>query len=142
MAKLILIIFFSLNLNANNLKDFILGEASKYDIDADLVLAIAYTESNLNPYVVGAHGEIGVFQLRPQYYKVSGDIKKDIILAIKHLVHLKNKYEPKHDDAWFVLFNYGEYFKFKDIKRTGYYNKVMSKVRMIKSQKKSENYVH
>lgn len=135
MVNLISVLLFSMTLKAASLKDFIITEANNHNIDADLVLAIAYIESNLNPKLIGMHGEIGVFQLRPEYYKVTGDVKKDIKTAIQHLVTLKNKYESKHDDAWFVLFNYGEFFKFKRIKQTKYYNKVMFKYNQIKAMR-------
>ncbi len=46
----------------------ILSMAAQYGIEPKTALAIAWKESRLNPMAVGALGEIGLFQVRPQMY--------------------------------------------------------------------------
>ncbi len=38
-------------------------------IDPHIALAVAKVESNFNPNIVGSIGEIGLFQVRPEYVK-------------------------------------------------------------------------
>lgn len=45
----------------------------QHGVDPNLAVAIAKTESRLNPAAVGTIGEIGIFQLRPEYYADSCD---------------------------------------------------------------------
>lgn len=46
----------------------ILAGAEHRGIDPNMALAIATVESNLNPAAIGSLGEVGVFQLRPEFY--------------------------------------------------------------------------
>ena len=103
-------------------------KAVKYGIDPKLAVAIAMTESNLNPNAVGSLGEIGLFQLRPEFHDVKqGDIKHNVELAMRYLSYVKNRCLRRYDVAWFVCFNTGPNRK-KLIERPqefSYYKKVM-----------------
>lgn len=75
-------------------------------IDPELAVAIAKTESQLRVNAVGSLGEVGLFQLRPEYHKI-GNVHENIKTAIKYLAEIKRKYEPSHGDAWFIFYNLG-----------------------------------
>ncbi len=49
-----------------NITQAIADAANSYGVDPNLALEVAITESSLNQNAVGAAGEIGVFQVRPQ----------------------------------------------------------------------------
>lgn len=97
-------------------------------LDPDLAVAIAITESSLNPNAIGDLGEIGLFQLRPEYHNVKkGNVVNNVIVAVKYLVKVKELCEHKYDNAWFICFNTGPYKKIKvEPTEFSYYKKVMS----------------
>lgn len=102
--------------------------AIEQGLDPKLALAIAKTESSLNPNAVGNLGEIGLFQLRPEYHDVKkGNIINNVNVAVKYLVKVKEICEYKYNKAWFICFNTGPYRKIK-VEPTdfSYYKKVMS----------------
>lgn len=110
--------------------------ASVAGLDPDLALAIATVESGLNPNVVGGLGEIGLFQLRPEYHKVfKGHPEHNLLVGIAYLAELQKKYFKKYGDAWFVLYNYGPYNPPKFPKNTAYYKKVMKELNRLKIKK-------
>lgn len=112
----------------NSIVEIIERKAVKYGIDPKLAVAIAMTESSLNPNAVGSLGEIGLFQLRPEFHDVRpGDIKHNVELAMRYLSYVKNRCLRRYDAAWFVCFNTGPNRK-KLIERPqefSYYKKVM-----------------
>lgn len=102
-------------------------------IDPDVAVAIAMVESSLNPKAIGGLGEIGLFQLRPEYHVVVlGDTKQNITAGVGYLLFIKTNYKNKYGNAWFVLFNTGPYRPPKDPKATKYYQKVMREVGQLK----------
>src|SRR5690606_32727266 len=112
----------------NSIVKIIERKAMKYGIDPKLAVSIAMTESSLNPNAVGSLGEIGLFQLRPEFHDVKqGDIKHNVELAMRYLSYVKNRCLRRYDVAWFVCFNTGPNRK-KLIERPqefSYYKKVM-----------------
>jgi membrane-bound lytic murein transglycosylase MltF len=111
-------------------------EATLQNVDPDLAVAIAKIESSLNPNAVGGLGEIGLFQLRPEYHDVQkGNTKQNIQVGIRYLNQLKQMCIAKFDEAWFVCFNYGPHNKLKYPKETQYFKKVMKEVNRIKVRK-------
>ena len=87
--------------------------ASEEHFDADLAVAIAKVESKLNPNVVGTQGEIGVFQLKPNYHAVVDglDTRTNARVAIRYLKVIKERFEPLYGDAYFLFYNVGPYYK-------------------------------
>ena len=50
---------------ALNIAHTVITESAKYELDPVFVLAVIKTESRFNPMTLGAHGEIGLMQLKP-----------------------------------------------------------------------------
>jgi soluble lytic murein transglycosylase-like protein len=106
--------------------------AKLVDIDPDIAVAIGTVESGINPQAVGGMGEIGVFQLRPEYHPViKGNYRHNILVGVAYLAEVKAKC-AKFGDAWFVCFNYGPYNKLKRPHETVYYKRVMKALSQIK----------
>jgi soluble lytic murein transglycosylase-like protein len=103
------------------------------NIDPDLALAVATVESSLNPKAIGNLGEVGLFQLRPEYHNVIfGNTTHNIKIGIQYLRNLKEMCEAKYDKAWFVCYNYGPHSKLKYPQETKYYKKVVAEVNKLK----------
>lgn len=105
-------------------------------VDPDVAIAIATVESGLNPKARGALGEVGVFQLRPEFHNVvPGSPNHNVLIGVAYLVQLKTKFSPKYGDAWFVLFNYGPNKPPKNPRDTKYYRKVTKEIERLKFKK-------
>lgn len=98
--------------------------AIHHGVDPDLAVAIAEVESGLNPHAVGSMGEIGVFQLRPEFHPVSRKSQThNIDVALRYLARLQHECSM-YGDAYFVCFNYGQARKLKYPRLFPYYRKV------------------
>lgn len=80
--------------------------------DPLLAASIAKTESNFNPDAIGPVGEVGLFQLRPEYFKAFTvkelkDPKLNTILAIQKLKHDKKNCKHKQGLTWTSCYNMG-----------------------------------
>jgi soluble lytic murein transglycosylase-like protein len=85
----------------------------RHGVDPALALAIAEVESKFNVNAVGSLGEIGVFQLRPEFHHVRrGATTQNIEIGVKYLAQLKRRC-GSYGDAFFVCFNYGTARKLK-----------------------------
>jgi soluble lytic murein transglycosylase-like protein len=102
-------------------------KAIENNIDPNLAVAIATVESNLNPGARGSLGEIGLFQLRPEFHDVTpGKFEANVSVAMKYLAEIQKKWEPIYGDAWFIKFNLGpNYKRINYPKLFPYYVKVM-----------------
>ena len=80
-------------------------------IDPDVALAVAHVESNLNPNAKGALGEVGVYQILPEYSDYSAKELKDTTINIKEGMRMLKfaKTYCKHQDKnmWVNCFNAG-----------------------------------
>lgn len=122
------LLLFSELIYANDIMDTIKLTANRHNLCPKLVWAIAMTESSLNPNAIGQHGEIGLFQLRPEYHNVKyGDYKHNTNIAVKYLLYVKRRCHAKYKDAWFICYNTGpnRSYTIKDPKKFNYYKKVM-----------------
>ena len=94
--------------------------------DPDLAVAIAIVESGLNPNAVGALGEIGVFQLRPEFHDVHpGNVRRNVETAIQYLIWLQTRCKD-YGEAFFICFNHGPNRRVRDPIRFSYYLRVVS----------------
>ncbi len=102
----------------------IIQSAKAHGINPNLALAMAEVESQMNPRAVGALGEVGLFQLRPEFHwAVSTNVKTNTVLAMRYLAQLKKSCRH-YGDAFFVCFNYGPVRQLKHPKLFPYYRKV------------------
>lgn len=106
------------------IKRTIVQVAKQEGIEPELALAIAQVESQFNAEMVGGLGEIGVFQLRPEFHRVSRDSRTNIVTGIRYLRTLKRQCKS-YGDAYFVCFNYGQAKRLKYPRLFPYYKKVM-----------------
>lgn len=80
--------------------------------DPTVAIAVARVESNFNPNAIGAIGEIGLYQLRPEYLTETErkNLHKpsvQIMLGIARLKKEKDGCYHKKDLTYLVCYNYG-----------------------------------
>lgn len=114
---------------AQALEEKIVETAVEHGVDPVLALAIARVESNVNPRAVGSLGEVGVFQLRPEFHSVSEDEFANIETAIQYLAVLKERC-AHYGDAYFICFNLGH------VRRVNYPNKFPYYVKVMREKSK------
>lgn len=108
----------------SDIERVIVQSAKAHGINPHLALAIAEVESQMNPNAVGSVGEIGLFQLRPEYHRVvRGNISLNVNTAMKYLARLKRECSH-YGDAFFVCYNYGPSRPLRHPKLFPYYKKV------------------
>lgn len=124
----------------SKIKQQIVTSALKNGIDPTLALAIAEVESGYNPDVIGSLGEIGVFQLRPEFHSViRNNTKHNIDTATKYLAELWHKC-AHYGDAYFVCFNYGSARRLKHPRLFPYYVKVKAAQKRLLRTKYERRY--
>ncbi len=111
---------------ADEVSQAALHASHKYNVDYNLVMSVIEVESRFNPKKVGSVGEIGLMQLRPEYFPtVTFDIKNNIDHGVRYLAWLK-KYCPHKDEKTFVVcYNNGPNRRVNYPKLFPYYKKVM-----------------
>jgi hypothetical protein len=81
-------------------------------INPNVALAVAEHESNFNPNAIGALLEIGIFQIRPEFSKLSkAELKKpekNIKEGIRLLKVARDKCIHQKKNEWLVCYNYGQ----------------------------------
>lgn len=114
---------------AQGIIESIIKEAKLAGVDPYLAVAIARTESSLNPNAIGKHGEIGLFQLRPEYHDIKhASANTRIKIAMKYLAYLKTRCYSKYGNAWFICYNTGpnRSHVIQDPEMFPYYTKVIN----------------
>jgi soluble lytic murein transglycosylase-like protein len=125
--------------NQNQIENYIVQSAKVHHINPKLALAIAKVESGLNPQMIGSLGEVGVFQLRPEYHEVIvGDVKQNIDVAMNYLEKLKHQCSS-YGDAFFVCYNYGPTRILKHPRLFPYYKRVQYALRNPELRKIASN---
>ena len=70
------------------LQNQIIQEANAQGVPSSIALAVAQQESGFNPNARGAAGELGTFQLMPQYFPGAADPNQNISLGVGYLKSL------------------------------------------------------
>ncbi len=111
--------------SVSEIESVITRAALENGVSPDLALAIAEVESQFNPKAVGSMGEIGIFQLRPEFHAVvAGNIEHNADVATKYLAKLSRQCR-RYGDAYFVCFNYGpNNQRLRSPELSAYYRKV------------------
>lgn len=93
---------------ADSLPDKIAAEAVKQGVNPQLAIAIAITESGLNPYAKGSKGEIGLFQIMPYHYATHQlyDINTNIRIGILLLKRFQQQCSDM-GNYWVICYNQG-----------------------------------
>lgn len=85
--------------------------AVQLGVDPDLAVAVAETESSLRVTAVGSIGEVGLFQIRPEFSVFDGDDLKDpiinIIKGVKTLKHSQKHCVHQNEYDWLTCYNRG-----------------------------------
>lgn len=113
---------------------WILYYCSIYKVDPVLVQAMVQYESSGDNSKVGKLGEIGLLQLRPEYFGTKiKDPKKNIEMGVKHLAYLQDTCIHKADATFIVCYNVGVAGakKITHPKKFIYYKEVMKKYQKI-----------
>lgn len=90
----------------------IVAYSQLFGLDPNVALSVAEVESNLNPEVVGSLGEVGVFQIRPEFYTMFSrkqlmSTETNVMLGVKLLAGYKNTCFHKEDVTYLICYNYG-----------------------------------
>jgi len=70
----------------------IIQTANQQGVPSSIALAVAQQESGFNPDAVGSVGELGVFQLRPQYFPGASDPDTNITTGVSYLKQLYQQF--------------------------------------------------
>lgn len=105
--------------------------AVRHGIRPEIVKAIITVESSWNPDAVGALGEVGLLQMRPEFHPavIQSGPEEQIELGVRYLAYVKGHCIGDYGHAWFVCFNAGPFHRYKAPTKTPYYNKVMEAMR-------------
>lgn len=124
-----------------NLLTIIFSAALAHNVDPDLLFAIAKVESGFKIHAVGTKGELGLFQLRPEFYGDPEDLLDPSSAAetAAALLHEKLQRCASLGKAAFVCYNRGitggRNLQFP--KKTEYYRRVTRAIREAKGLKKT-----
>jgi membrane-bound lytic murein transglycosylase MltF len=123
MKYILPIIFISCISQAKtNYEGLIRQEARRQGLNEELALAVAMVESSMNPTAKGPYGEIGLFQLRPEYAEVAIYNPKDNIReGIRQLIYWSKQCPVKE---FVICYNSGKRHP-KFPKLHPYYKRVM-----------------
>lgn len=99
-------------------------------VDPNVALSVAKVESNFNPNVIGRHGEIGLFQILPEYsgYSRKGlfNPRINVMAGINRIKEVQEQCRFKDDLQYLICYNMG-YERAKKVKhpsRNKYFLKV------------------
>lgn len=112
----------------------IIATAPHFGVKPETAIAVARVESNLNPNAVGPVGEVGIFQVRPEFSKYTAEeLKNPAINTLEGLRILsESKKRCKHqlDRTWLNCYNLGVTggARIKHPKLFPYYLKVMNRI--------------
>jgi soluble lytic murein transglycosylase-like protein len=86
------------------IKAIIIIEAMKQGFDPNIALAVAKVESHFNPGAVGSIGEIGLFQVRPEFASISKeklfDPSENAREGIHQLIYWQKRFPSNYLDHY------------------------------------------
>lgn len=115
----------------------IMSLAPHFDITPEVAISVAKVESSLNPNAIGPVGEVGLFQVRPEYSKYTAEELKNpavnVLEGLRILSESKRRCKHKESKTWLNCFNLGVTggSKLKHPKLFPYYVKVMAKLEKV-----------
>lgn len=83
--------------------------AVQYHVDPLLAQAIVEIESMYDISMTGELGEIGLFQLRPEYFSGRSlrDVRINVKLGVKHLNYMKDNCKHQRKKTYIICYNAG-----------------------------------
>jgi soluble lytic murein transglycosylase-like protein len=121
----------------------IIQHSKLHGIDPDISLAVAQIESKFDHKRIGELGEIGVFQLRPEYFPVSiVKLESNIKHGIKYLAYVKKYCGHQLDNTWVICYNLGVQgaSKIKYPRLFNYYKKHKEAYDLIRERKRANRF--
>lgn len=104
-------------------------------IDPDLALAVIEVESNFRREAVGALGERGYFQLRPEFHGAAVTNPTDNLrIGLVYLASVRARCTADYGPAWFLCFNHGPSRRLKKPLASDYYRRVSAVYKARKLQ--------
>jgi soluble lytic murein transglycosylase-like protein len=106
------------------------ANAPDYNIDPNLAAAVIQTESSFRPDVVGSVGEVGLFQVRPEFSPYTAeelfDPETNIKEGLRILSEAKQRCPHQGDKKFVICFNTGVRggYKIQNPQEFRYYRKV------------------
>lgn len=83
-------------------------EARSQGVPVQVAIAVGKVESSLRQSAIGPFGEIGVFQIRPEFTDANiYDLKENIKEGVRQLAYWMQHCPVKHDVAWVNCYNAG-----------------------------------
>lgn len=121
-------------MSADTIIGLIMALAPVVGVDPSVALAVARVESSLDPQAIGQDGEIGLYQLMPQYVpgyteKQLRDPVVNIYIGLRRLKESKDTCVHRKGINYLVCYNYGP----TNAKRIKYPSK-FPYVRKVKAQ--------
>lgn len=113
IAAILSIVFIAPLANAADLIEYIIiDESVKQGLDPYVALAIAQLESSKNPKAVGPKGEIGLFQLRPEFVPIAArpllfDVRLNTKLGVQKLIYYRANCPTRTGLDWIGCYNQG-----------------------------------
>lgn len=89
----------------------IIAAATAQGIDPTVAVAVAWNESRLNPSAIGSVGEVGLFQIRPEYSKVPRlhlfNPRMNVEEGVRKLAEAKRRCKHQRNNSWLTCYNAG-----------------------------------
>lgn len=111
VVSMLMILFGGSVAHCEDIRAIITEEALKQGFDPEVAISIAMIESSLNPNAIGPVKELGLFQIRPEFSKLSRTALFDARTNAREGIALLIKYRklcPMQDELTYVIcFNNG-----------------------------------
>lgn len=89
------------------IKAIIIAEALRQGFDPNIALAVAKTESSFRPAVVGKVGELGLYQIRPEFSNLTRTELLDPAKNAREGIRQLKYWKTRCGDRYLACFNGG-----------------------------------